>query len=128
MRVTDSGTRRRFEEEELLSAGVSFSPRGRRGSDPVLSDVDWLGLLADALLSPNEGRILRKFEEDMFKVSKERRSLRNHWLLAEIMYGLAAGRGKILSGVEVDIWRLRGDIGRCVLLWELLAGWHRWGK
>lgn len=76
LRVTDSGTLRRF-DEELLSAGVSFSPRGRRGSDPVLSDVDWLGLLADALLSPKEGRILRKFEEDMFKVSKERRSLRN---------------------------------------------------
>lgn len=70
LRVTDSGTLRRLDEEELLPAGVSLSPRGRRGSDPVLSDVDWLWLLllADALLSPNEGRILRKFEEDMFKV------------------------------------------------------------
>jgi hypothetical protein len=40
-RVTDSGALRRFDarEELLLSAG-SFSPRLRRGSDPVLSDVD----------------------------------------------------------------------------------------
>ena len=73
-------------------------------------------MLADALLSPKEGRILRKFEEDMFKVSKERRSLRNYWLPAEIMYGLAAGRGKTVSGVEVDIWRMRGEMGRRVLL------------
>lgn len=60
MRVTDSGTLRRLEEEVLLSAG-SFSPRPRRGSEPVLSDVDWLGLLGvvDALLSPNDGRMLR---------------------------------------------------------------------
>ena len=65
MRVTDSGTLRRLGEEELLSAGMSLSARGRRGSDPVLSDVEWLGLLADALLSPEEGLILRKFEEDM---------------------------------------------------------------
>lgn len=59
LRVTDSGTLRRLDEEALVS-GVSFSSRGRRGSDPVLSDVDWLGLLVEALLSPNEGRILRK--------------------------------------------------------------------
>jgi len=40
-RVTDSGTLRRFEErEELLLSAISFSPRARRGSDPVLSDVD----------------------------------------------------------------------------------------
>jgi hypothetical protein len=56
-RVTDSGTRRRFDEEVPLS--TSFSPRARRGSDPVLSEVDWLGLLVDALLSPKDGRILR---------------------------------------------------------------------
>jgi hypothetical protein len=56
-RVTDSGTRRRFDEEVPLSS--SFSPRARRGSDPVLSEVDWLGLLVDALLSPKDGRILR---------------------------------------------------------------------
>lgn len=58
LRVTESGALRRFPVEEVIS-GVSISPRGRRGSDPVLSDVDWLGLLVEALLSPNEGRILR---------------------------------------------------------------------
>jgi hypothetical protein len=59
-RVTDSGTLRRFEaREELLVSVVSISPPTRRGSDPVLSDVDWLRLLVEALLSPNEGRILR---------------------------------------------------------------------
>lgn len=35
LRVTDSGTRLRLEEELVLSA-ISFSPRPRRGSDPVL--------------------------------------------------------------------------------------------
>ena len=55
--MTDSGTRLLF-EDELLS-GVSFSlARGWRGSDPVVSGVDWLGLLVDALPSP-EGRIFR---------------------------------------------------------------------
>lgn len=71
MRVIDSGTLRRLDEEELLSAGVSLSPRGRRGSDPVLSGVDWLMLLADALFSPpDEGRITRKLA-DMLNVPEE---------------------------------------------------------
>jgi hypothetical protein len=39
LRVTDSGTLRRLDDEVLLSAS-SLSPRFRRGSDPVLSDVD----------------------------------------------------------------------------------------
>ena len=61
LRVTDSGTLRRLEDrEELPLSTPSLSPRARRGSDPVLSDVDWLGLLVDALLSPKEGRIFRK--------------------------------------------------------------------
>jgi hypothetical protein len=34
-RVTDSGTLLRLEDEVLLSE-ISFSPRARRGSDPVL--------------------------------------------------------------------------------------------
>jgi hypothetical protein len=53
----------------LLPASTSLSPSGRRGSLPVLSDVDWLGLLGDALLSPKEGRILRKdiiIEDDVY--------------------------------------------------------------
>ena len=58
--MTDSGTLRRFEaREELLVSADSFSARTLRGSDPVLSEVDWLGLLVDALLSPKDGRILR---------------------------------------------------------------------
>lgn len=53
-RVTDSGTRLRLDEEAALSN--SFSLRGRRGSDPVLSDVvECLGVLAEPLLSPKEG-------------------------------------------------------------------------
>jgi hypothetical protein len=62
LRVTDSGTLRRFDEvlaSEVVAVLTSgpFSPRGRRESE--LSGVD-SGLLVDALLSPNEGRILRK--------------------------------------------------------------------
>lgn len=67
-RVTDSGTLRRFDDavEPLMLPEVLLLPEssGRRGSLlpelPVLSDVDWLGLLGDALLSPKDGRILRK--------------------------------------------------------------------
>jgi len=40
-------------------------------TDPVISDLDWLGLLADALLSPDEGRILRNSEEDMISTPKD---------------------------------------------------------
>lgn len=64
-RVTDSGTLRRLEEEEALLSRASFSLRGQRGSDPVLSDVDWLGLVDAELWSPNEGRILRKDIADL---------------------------------------------------------------
>lgn len=86
MRVTDSGTLRRFEEEELLSTGVSLSPRGRRGSDPVLSDVDRSWLLADALFSPNEGRdlISRRFAA-MLNMSEEWKFWRNFLLPAQIV-------------------------------------------
>lgn len=65
-RVTDSGALRRLDADELLSA--SFSPCSRRDSDPVLSVVDWLGLLVDALLPPSvEGRIERKDGKDIVK-------------------------------------------------------------
>jgi hypothetical protein len=74
-----------LEEEELLSAGVSLPPRGRRASDPVLSDVDWLGMLADALFSPpDEGRITRKLA-DMLNVSEEWKFWQNCSILALII-------------------------------------------
>jgi hypothetical protein len=58
-RVTDSGTLLRFDELELLLS-TAFPLRARFGSEPVDSDVDTLGLLAEALLSAKEGRIFRK--------------------------------------------------------------------
>lgn len=64
LRVTDSGTLRRFDKEELLSATFSFSPRFRRGSGPVLSGVDWFG---EPLLSPKFGRILRRCWPDILR-------------------------------------------------------------
>jgi hypothetical protein len=51
LRVTDSGSLRRLDEEAVLSTVV------RRGSDPALSDV----VAGEALLSPNEGRVSRKY-------------------------------------------------------------------
>ena len=61
---------------EVLLLPASTSPRERRGSLPelpVLSDVERLGLLGDALpgdplLPPKDGRILRKdiFEDDVY--------------------------------------------------------------
>lgn len=67
-RVNDSGARRRFDDEEECS--MSFSPRCRRDSDPVLvlSVVEWLGLLVDVLLPPTvDGRICRKDGKDIVK-------------------------------------------------------------
>ena len=61
LRVTDSGTLRRLEEEALAPERPPSPslPRGRRGSDPVV-DSDVLGVVVGVLLlSPNEGRILR---------------------------------------------------------------------
>lgn len=76
-RVTESGTFRPLfdavvealilPEVLMLPASPSLSPRGSRGSlPPVLSDVDWLGLLGDADAlppSPKDGLILRRFED-----------------------------------------------------------------
>lgn len=58
-RVMDTGTRRRLE-----STGAGSRPSSarclRRGSDEVVSGIDWLGLLAEALLSATDGLIVRK--------------------------------------------------------------------
>jgi len=68
-RVTDSGTLRRLDdaveplmllEVLLLELPPSSGWRGSLPELPVLSDVDWLGLLGDSLLSPKDGRILLK--------------------------------------------------------------------
>jgi hypothetical protein len=59
LRVTDSGTLRRFDDAlPVVLPSTSFSPRIRRGSDPVV-DSDVFGVLVGVLLSPNDGRILR---------------------------------------------------------------------
>ena len=73
LRVTDSGTLRRFEDAlavELPSASFSW----RTPSDPVV-DSDVFGVLIGVLLSPNEGRILRNALLDMFDIVNSWRAL-----------------------------------------------------
>ena len=59
--MTDSGTRRRLVEvarELFTSASVSLWTR--RGSDPVGSGVERLGVVKPTLFFPKDGRIVRK--------------------------------------------------------------------
>lgn len=59
LRVMDAGTRRRLETSGPGSRPLSARCL-RRGSELVDSDVDWLGLLVEALLSATDGLMVRR--------------------------------------------------------------------
>lgn len=58
-RVMETGTRRRLETKGPRSRPLSARCL-RRGSELVDSEVDWLGLLAEALLSATDGLMVRR--------------------------------------------------------------------
>lgn len=75
LRVMETGTRRRLESSGPGSRPLSPARCLRRGSELVDSDVDWLGLLLEALLSATDGLMVRRvtFSKSLGGIAKMRR-------------------------------------------------------
>jgi hypothetical protein len=75
LRVMETGTRRRLESSGPGSRPLSAARCLRRGSELVDSDVDWLGLLLEALLSATDGLMVRRvtFSKSLRGIAKMRR-------------------------------------------------------